>query len=66
MRSVLTDPALASWEDEGGPPVADPHEQVVASALDWSAFTARFFPRARRHDVGPLKAYEEYLNRRAA
>jgi hypothetical protein len=30
--------------------------------LDWSAFLARFFPNSRRHDFGPLAAYESYIN----
>jgi hypothetical protein len=56
---------LLDWENEGGPPAAEPRTRE-ASRLDWTAFSARFFPHGRRHDVGPLKAYEAYLNRRAA
>jgi hypothetical protein len=56
---------LLDWENEGGPPAAEPQTSGTSS-LDWSAFSARFFPHAQRHDVGPLKAYETYLNRRRA
>ena len=47
--------AVAAWENEGGPPATD-----EPARLDWAAFTARFYPDARRHDAAPLAAYEAY------
>jgi hypothetical protein len=56
---------LLSWENEGGR-AADQYRIREATGLDWRAFSARFFPHARRHDAAPLKAYESYVNRRRA
>jgi hypothetical protein len=64
-RAVDEPSDLLDWENEGGPPAAEPRAGE-ALGLDWRAFSARFFPRAQRHDVRPLKAYEAYLNRRRA
>jgi CspA family cold shock protein len=62
--------ALGIWEGEGGPSVAEPPELSDEGTrrggfpvgLDWSAFSARFFPGRRRHDLEALKAYEAYRN----
>ena len=62
--------ALASWEGEGGPSVADRPQlsdqgrrrRGVPVGLDWSAFSARFFPGRRRHDLEALRAYGAYRN----
>src|SRR2546426_7786396 len=32
----------------------------VAEALDWQAFSARYFPERRRHDSEPRSAYAVY------
>jgi hypothetical protein len=63
--------AVAIWESEGGPSVADPPELSdqgtrggggLPVGLDWSAFSARFFPGRRRHDLEALRAYGAYRN----
>jgi hypothetical protein len=62
--------AVAIWEGEGGPSVADPPELSdqgtrgggLPVGLDWSAFSARFFPGRRRHDLEALRAYGAYRN----
>jgi hypothetical protein len=53
LRWQLRDPLSAT--------VAAP-DPDVPSGLDWSAFSARSFPRRRRHDLPFLKAYEGYRN----
>ena len=49
--------ALASWENEDGPP---PPTAQEGEQLDWAAFLARFYPDARKHNYVPLAAYVEY------
>ena len=53
--------ALASWENEGGPP---PVPAENGERLDWTVFLARFYPDARKHDYVPLAAYVEYREQR--
>jgi hypothetical protein len=36
------------------------------AGLDWRSFSARYFPRRRRHDSEPLAAYEAYRNGQSA
>jgi hypothetical protein len=36
--------------------------EVGGERADWRGFLARFYPNSRRHDVGPLAAYEAYVN----
>jgi hypothetical protein len=40
------------------PAAADPMPDVPQ--LDWKAFSARFFPERRRHDLEALHAYGAY------
>jgi hypothetical protein len=62
--------ALAIWEGEGGPSVSDRPELSdqgtrrggLPVGLDWSAFSTRFFPGRRRHDLEALRAYGAYRN----
>jgi hypothetical protein len=62
--------AVAIWEGEGGPSVADTPELSdqetrgggLPVGLDWSAFSTRFFPGRRRHDLEALRAYGAYRN----
>jgi hypothetical protein len=51
---------LASWENEGGPPLQAERQR---DRLDWGRFAARFYPDARRHDYPPLAAYMAYRKR---
>ncbi len=44
------------------PPVHAPGEDAD-SALSWSAFEARYFPKRTRHNLEALKAFESYRNR---
>ena len=38
-----------------------PHIQSGSeSGLDWEAFSARYFPASRRHDLGAIVAYATY------
>jgi hypothetical protein len=48
---------LASWENEGGPPLPP---TPADERLDWAGFLARFYPDARKHGYAPLAAYVEY------
>ena len=57
----MTPSTAATWENEGG---ASAPESSPEARLDWAAFTARFFPEARRHDAAPLAAFEAYRSRR--
>jgi hypothetical protein len=60
-------PAIHSWENEGGSYSmtdeldleANRREQLPAG-LEWYAFSTRYFPGRRRHDLEVLKAYEAY------
>jgi hypothetical protein len=36
-------------------------EGEAPAGLDWYAFSSRYFPGRRRHDLGAVKAYEAYL-----
>ena len=36
----------------------------AAEALDWEAFSNRYFPRRRRHDIEALTAYATYTQGR--
>jgi hypothetical protein len=62
--------AAGGWEDDGGRSDADPPALAVPETaappipegLDWTAFSAGFFPGRRRHDFEAVKAYEAYRN----
>jgi hypothetical protein len=62
--------AAGGWEDDGGRSDADPPARAVPETparpipegLDWTAFSAGFFPGRRRHDFEAVKAYEAYRN----
>jgi hypothetical protein len=59
--------AIRRWENEGGSYSmtdeldleANRREQLPAG-LEWYAFSTRYFPGRRRHDLEVLKAYEAY------
>lgn len=60
-------PSIHSWENEGGSYLmADELDLEVdrceepAAGLDWYAFSSRYFPGRRRHDLEALKSYEAY------
>jgi hypothetical protein len=42
--------------------VDETRREELAEGLDWTAFSARFFPGRRRHDFQAVKAYEAYRN----
>lgn len=59
--------SIHSWENEGGSySMADELDLEVdrceepAAGLDWYAFSSRYFPGRRRHDLEALKSYEAY------
>ena len=62
--------AASAWEDDGGrsdaeaPALAVPEATAppIPEGLDWTTFSARFFPGRRRHDFQAVKAYEAYRN----
>jgi hypothetical protein len=62
--------SIQDWENEGGRstgrgrPVAETRSRQRSGALEWSAFTTRYFPGTRRHDFGAVSAYESYLAHR--
>jgi hypothetical protein len=68
-RAVAGDdgPSIQLWENEGGSysmtderdPGVDGWEKPPAG-LEWYAFSSRYFPDRRRHDLEVLKAYETY------
>jgi hypothetical protein len=51
-----TCPSIQNWENEGGryPTV---NETDAPGGLAWYAFSSRYFPGRRRHDLEALKAY---------
>ena len=52
-------PSIQSWENEGGRnSIAD--ETDAGAGLEWYAFSSRYFPGRRRHDLEALEAYEAY------
>jgi hypothetical protein len=53
------DPSVQSWENEGGRSSMS-NENDVSAGLAWYAFSSRYFPGQRRHDLEALKAYEAY------
>ena len=60
-------PSIHRWENEGGSySMADELDLEVdrceepPAGLDWYAFSSRYFPGRRRHDLEALKAYEAY------
>jgi hypothetical protein len=57
------DPSLQAWENEGGRYATADHPDVPAG-LAWHAFSNRYFPGRRRHDLEAIKDYELYRVRR--
>lgn len=55
---------IQNWENEGGR-LAMHQSAAAATGLDWAAFTSRYYPGRRRHDLVALKAYEAYRTRRS-
>ena len=49
-------------KDSAGPvPTAEPlRAEEAAEALDWEAFSTRYFPGQRRHNMEALEAYAAY------
>jgi hypothetical protein len=58
-------PSIESWENEGGR-YSTTHEIAPLSGLEWHAFSSRYFPERRRHDLQALKAYDAYRHRSQA
>jgi hypothetical protein len=63
----LAGDAIRRWENEGGSySMTDELELEVnrreqpPAGLEWYAFSTRYFPGRRRHDLEVLKAYEAY------
>jgi hypothetical protein len=62
--------AASAWDDDGGRPdteapalaVPEATAQPIPEGLNWTTFSARFFPGRRRHDFEAVKAYEAYRN----
>jgi soluble lytic murein transglycosylase-like protein len=52
--------ACASTSSSGTPREAAPRRAADDAALDWDAFSARYFPERRRHDEEALTAYATY------
>jgi hypothetical protein len=59
--------ALRSWENEGGSSAMTDELDLEVSrreqppaGLEWYAFSTRYFPGRRRHDLDVLKAYQAY------
>lgn len=52
-------PSIKSWENEGGRYSTNDRTDAPAG-LEWYAFSSRYFPGRRRHDLEALKAYEAY------
>jgi hypothetical protein len=51
----------ARKESSDAPPTAPPLRAAeAAEALDWEAFSKRYFPGRRRHDMEALTAYATY------
>ena len=51
----------ARKESSDAPPTAPPLRAAeAAEALDWEAFSNRYFPGRRRHDMEALTAYATY------
>ena len=42
------------------PPPAGGSVEAAPAGLDWYAFSARFFPGRRRHDLEAVRAYGAY------
>jgi hypothetical protein len=55
-------PSIQIWENEGGR-YSTNHEIAALPGLEWHAFSSRYFPGRRRHDLQALKAYEAYADR---
>jgi hypothetical protein len=52
-------PPIQNWENEGGRHSTN-NQTAAAAGLDWYAFSGRYFPGRRRHDLEAIKAYEAY------
>ena len=50
----------ARKDSAGVVPTAPPLRAEAAEALDWQAFSNRYFPGRRRHDMDALTAYATY------
>ena len=44
-----------------GVPIPAQENGGAPAGLEWYAFSSRYFPGRRRHDLGAVKAYEAYL-----
>jgi hypothetical protein len=54
----------ARKESAGAVPTAPLRAAEAAEALDWEAFSNRYFPGRRRHDMEALRAYATYTQGR--
>jgi hypothetical protein len=54
----------ARRDRSGAAPTAPPLRAAGAEALDWEAFSNRYFPGRRRHDMEALTAYATYTQGR--
>jgi hypothetical protein len=54
----------ARRDRSGAAPTAPPLRAAGAEALDWEAFSNRYFPGRRRHDLEALTAYAAYTQGR--
>lgn len=52
-------PSIQNWENEGGR-YSSAGQKDAPGGLDWNAFSSRYFPDRRRHDLDVIKAYEAY------
>jgi hypothetical protein len=50
------DPSIQNWENEGGR-YSTTNQANASAGLDWYAFSGRYFPGRRRHDLEALTAY---------
>ena len=53
------DPSIQNWENEGGR-YSTTNKADAPAGLNWYAFSGRYFPGRRRHDLEALTAYEAY------
>jgi hypothetical protein len=59
VSPAYDDDPIQSWENEGGR-FSMSNENDTSAGLEWDAFSTRYFPGKRRHNLEALKAYEAY------